>query len=318
MHETSHYKPIAAAARGICRLACSLLVLSQLSAGVASAQDVIIDEDERNQAKALALYFTGKFRVDDDNPQNAIPSEEERNAAPIDFGYFLTQLIEKGDGAIKKGDHATGIKYYLALARTLPEAGLTFRKLCVSYEALGQLEHAANSCRAVLEREGATTPDFVRYVQLQLRVPGDLKVEQREHLDAVLGHMQQQSADPVITGELRCQVGVRLQDKQRLKDCTSALEQLGVKGARMTSYQWSLAMLEGRYEHALEALTTVPAGEMSQLTLDNMTQLTKDKQQPWRPYWRKLSSSKAVLATLALLIVAALAYTLMPRRKAHA
>src|SRR4051794_9395254 len=103
--DRSAYKPhrrrVAVLATAGSLLACGLLV-SAVSR-VCAQPHLETPEEAKRMADAL---FDSRFAVDDEMPERRIPSAEERNKYPIDFGNFLMALAEKADEAVKKGDHA--------------------------------------------------------------------------------------------------------------------------------------------------------------------------------------------------------------------
>lgn len=130
-----------------------------------------------------------KFRVNEDNPSASIPSEAERNANPIEFGYFIQDLYTRAELAIEKKDWASSAKYYEALARILPDRAICFSKLCQSYQGLGKTEFAAANCAKAIQLEGATLLDHQRFIAATLDKK-TLSPKDVEDLDASMGHVR--------------------------------------------------------------------------------------------------------------------------------
>lgn len=275
-----------------------------------------LEEDLAIKEKTLSLYFDGEFKVNDADPEADIPTIEQRNANPLDFGYFLQTLTEKAEIALRRNEPAQALKYYLALARAVPEGGVSYRRICSTYELMGKLEQAQKSCLAVLDREGANAADYTKYVRLVLTQPGPLSAGQRSDLNEVLAHLKTQDAVSTLAADLECQVAMRLQDKTRLADCTSKLRSSGVKGTQMVSYAWTLAMLMGRYDEASQQIDRGREVGLDAAMLQQMEQLTADKQQPWRPYLRNVPPLGRA-ALLAAMLILAVGLALRWRRRAQ-
>ena len=101
-----------------------------------------------------------------------IPSEAERNADPLEFGYWIQDVAAKAARASKNGDHLTAARLYGALGKAVPDRAVNFVKMCEEYEALGDLAKAADACGDALLRDGARVSDYSRFVHLMLTKPG--------------------------------------------------------------------------------------------------------------------------------------------------
>src|SRR5688500_2775159 len=89
----------------------------------------------------------GKFKVNDDDPTKGIPSIEERNSAPIEFAHFLQDLTARAEPAFREKKWDRAVKYYEAIARTVPDRAFPYSRLCSSYAELGKIEIAAPNCQ---------------------------------------------------------------------------------------------------------------------------------------------------------------------------
>lgn len=110
-----------------------------------------------------------RFKVNDADPVSSIPTEEQRNADPMEFSGFLQDLISRAEGAFEKKDYASSVKYYEALARTVPTHALPFSRLCIGYAELGKTSIAAANCAKALRLDGARVLDHFRFVTLLLK-----------------------------------------------------------------------------------------------------------------------------------------------------
>jgi hypothetical protein len=129
-----------------------------------------------------------KFSVNEENPSASIPSVEERNAAPLEFGYFLQDLYTRAELAFEKKDYANSVKYFEAIAKTIPDRALSFSKLCQGYQQLGKLDIAAANCGKAIQLEGATLVDHLRFIELSLS-RGPLTPEDVANIDASVNHV---------------------------------------------------------------------------------------------------------------------------------
>src|SRR5262249_16766310 len=106
------------------------------------------------------------FPINDDNPLISLPNVQERNNAPLEFGYHLMDLTDKAEFYKAQGDPAKAAKYYEAIALAVPGRSVAFTKLCELYEAAGDFAKMLVACKMVLGRNGVTLNDYRRYVHL--------------------------------------------------------------------------------------------------------------------------------------------------------
>ncbi len=198
--------------------------------------------------------WLSRWPIDDAHPENSIPDEKTRNSDPLQFGYWLQDLALKAERATKAGDHAAAVRYYKALAQTVPDRAVSYAKLCEEYEALGDHDHAVNSCGEALLRDGAKVRDYTRFVQLTLAKPGPLSQKETAALKQVIRHMQEDPEGREASAELECEVGTRTSNVAELRECTAALSARAPDDRKTLTYQWALAMQEGQFEVANKLL----------------------------------------------------------------
>lgn len=121
------------------------------------------------QSHALPGDLATRMPVNDEDPVKGIPTLEQRNTDPLEFGYFIQDLIARAEGAFEKKDWARSVKYYEALARAVPERAISFSRLCSGYAELGQIDVAAANCGKALQLQGARVYDHFRFVNLTIR-----------------------------------------------------------------------------------------------------------------------------------------------------
>lgn len=113
--------------------------------------------------------FATKWKVNDEDPMASIPSVEERNQDPLEFGYLLQDLLMRAEGAYRKQDWKNAVKYYRPLASAVPDVARSHSRLCDSYARIGEIQPAIDSCRQALGLAGAKVIDHIRFVDLLLR-----------------------------------------------------------------------------------------------------------------------------------------------------
>jgi hypothetical protein len=141
------------------------------------------------RTSALPGDLSTKFPVNDDNPTANIPSQDDRAENPLEFGYFLQDLIARAEGAFLKKDWANAVKYYEALAKTVPDRAISFSRLCVAYAELGKVDQAAASCEHAISRGGAQVMDHFRFITLSLQKK-KLDPSYVAALDASIAHVR--------------------------------------------------------------------------------------------------------------------------------
>jgi tetratricopeptide (TPR) repeat protein len=191
-----------------------------------------------------------KFPVNDEDPDKSIPDEQAREHNPLQFGYWLQDVIHRAEVYSKHGKHDVAVKLYGALAKAVPERAISFVKMCEEYEALGDREKAVASCGAALLREGVLVRDYEHFVRLVLATPGPISDKQSKAVVRVLAHMKDEQAGRAAADQLECEVGVRLSNAQALESCIARLSVTAPDSPETISYRWSLAMIRGQIGEA--------------------------------------------------------------------
>ncbi|HVZ31675.1 MAG TPA: hypothetical protein VG963_04570, partial [Polyangiaceae bacterium] len=179
---------------------------------------------------------------------------EQAMRRPLQMGYFVMLLVERGTAASERGDHYGALKYYRALAKAVPERSQAFKMLCKEYEVIGDFEHALENCKLVLGKSGVTVDDNARFVDLTLRKRGALPQSDIEDVEAVIAHLETQLGNseeaPIITNQLCCDLATRLEDVARLEECTKQLRTLAPKDPKTLAYSWALALKKRDFHEA--------------------------------------------------------------------
>jgi tetratricopeptide (TPR) repeat protein len=273
-------------------IAAGAIVLAALSspAGVARAQGA----DPAAQP-AIPSGWLSKWPVNDDDPASSIPSSKERDADPLQFGYWIQDLIMKAEHASKRGDHAQSAKFWSALEVAVPDRAVSFTKACDEYEAAGDTDKAIDACGQALLRDGLTVKDYTHFVHVVIDKPGPISPKETAALGQVLDHMKADDAGRAAAVELECEVGVRTSNVRQLKECTTALTATAPDDAKTISYRWALAVLENRFTEARTLIAQAKAKGVEGPGLDNMERTTSEGA---RHYWTRLALWLACFALI--------------------
>ncbi len=249
-----------------------------------------------------------KWPVDDHDPAGKAPTAEQLRADPLEAGYWLQDVILKASIASKHGDHEAAIKYYQAAFKAVPDRAVSQVKICEEYEAMGQLDQAANACGLALTLDGLSVNDYVHYVRLVLKKPGPLGDKERLALANVINHLKEDEGGREAATQLGCELGVRTDDVARLQECVTALSTTAPNAPETIAYQWALAVRQSNYGRARQLIEDAKAAGLSDERLKNMRQVTDDGARRDRKAW--------VLSAAGLLILAgAVAYGLSARSR---
>ncbi|HEY5147892.1 MAG TPA: hypothetical protein VII82_14055, partial [Polyangiaceae bacterium] len=230
--------------------------------------------------------WLSKWPVKDADPVSSIPSNKDRDAEPLQFGYWIQDLIAKANHASKHGDHAESAKLWSALGVAVPDRAISFTRACDEYEALGDHDRAIDACGQALLRDGLTVDDYKRFVEVVLAKPGPLAPKETAALAQVLDHMKADDAGRPVALELECEVGVRTSNVKQLEECTTALNTTAPDDAKTISYKWALAVLENKFGEARKLIAAAKAKGIEGPGLENMERTTSEGA---RNYWRRLA-----------------------------
>lgn len=200
---------------------------------------------EPTEEEEEAPPFDTAFAIDDEDPEQAVPSAEQANANPLEMGYYLMQLAERAELAAKSNHHAKAAKYFRAMARAVPDRATAFGKACGAHAAAGQWPEALEMCRVALGTEGMTIDDLTRFAQVVAAKDSAITPEELEEVDEVLKRLDQEAGGNHAlverTLDLRCQIATRLEDVPRLEECTAALATIAPNSPKTFVYASTLA-----------------------------------------------------------------------------
>ena len=247
-------------------------------------------QSAKEDADAL---FASQFGIDEKDPSRSIPSAEARDAAPLDFAYFLMNLSERADEAEKAGDRTKQLAYLRALAAAVPNQSIGFGKLCKAFEGTKQYPEAEESCRAAIMLPGATLEDFDRYVRVVFAQERDLNPEQLTQLEQVAAHVHKEAPRSPMLLDLECQLAIRTKDAARYATCNTALSRLPDNDVKRLSYNWSWAMAQGDYAEAGVLIQRAQESALPSELVERMAHV-RAAQLPWwrRWYERVLTSTR--------------------------
>jgi tetratricopeptide (TPR) repeat protein len=179
-----------------------------------------------------------------------VPKPEERDANPLQYGYFLMDLGLLSENAVKAQDFAKAARLFEAMAKAVPDEALGYRKACESYEKVGERDKALALCGNALTVHGVVLDDYARFSKLQLGSSAPLSAPQIEGLNQIIEHLKKESGAEVTAAQIECDLGVRLEDSKRLRRCTNVLAQKAPSDAKTLTYRWALAMQESDFDAA--------------------------------------------------------------------
>jgi tetratricopeptide (TPR) repeat protein len=263
-----------------------------------------------DESDAPKRGWLSKWTIDDKSPSSKIPSEADRNADPLQFGYWLQDVTWKGEHFSRKGDHASAAKYFGALADAVPDRAIGFTLACNEYETLGELDHAINSCGQALYREGALVKDYAHFIELVLAKPGKLAKKETDKLAEVLAHMREDPTGRGYADDLECEVGVRTSNVPQLRECTANMAAVAPNNPKILSYEWNLAIQEGKFALAREILARAGAAGLPAETILRMQKVATTTER-----WHWIRVGLVVLALALLLGGSGVAARMLRRRR---
>lgn len=240
-------------------------------------------------AAAAPGDLSTKFPIDDNNPSANLPTPEQREAEPLEFGYLIQDLVARGEGAYRDKNWQGVVKYYEALARAVPDRAISYRRLCAGYAELGKIDVAASNCAAAMRLGGALVMDHFRFVNLTLQ-KSELGTQDVSEVEASLAHLRAHIADkkapepaasaeadalgkveqkeaartqktlPIDVEVLGCKLAVRLHDAKRIDACLGALRTHNAPAKVLLPFEWSRALVgkdRARVQETLAKATTL-------------------------------------------------------------
>jgi len=185
-----------------------------------------------------------KWPVNRADPLSSVPTAEERDGNPLEYGYHIMDLVDLAGMAVKKSDFAAAAKFYEASVKADPTTAVGYRNACLYIEKSGDIERALPFCRGALGAQGALVSDYVRYADLVFSAPTPTTKEQIEDLQGIIEHLKQEGR-AVAAAQVECDLATRTDDFKRLNRCSQVLSKEAPKDAKTLSFAWANAMHKG-------------------------------------------------------------------------
>ena len=260
-----------------------------------AAAEPVLREPKPGQLSVL-------FPIDDSDPESSVPTPKDRDGNPLEFGYYLQDLLAKAEMATKKNDHQAAIRYYRALSISIPNQAQGWSKLCQAYETAGDRQRAIGACKYAIDREGAELKDFTRFVDLLVSKPDALLPEERTAVNDVLTHLDKQPGLAVPTAHLRCKVAVKMDDRAALEGCTSVLAKAAPEDPKTVVFQWSLAVLRGQRDQAVRLVDRAKQVGVETDSIERMSRVNAASGRRWFGLLGGIALG-AVAVALAVLVI---------------
>jgi hypothetical protein len=268
-------------------------------------------------AAAAIQTLSSEFQINHANPEASIPDLKARNAKPIEFGYFLQDLVTYAQAAARAGDHLSESRYYRAFTKAVPDSRAGFARLCQSLDAAHQREEALAACKQALGLAGATVEDSVRFAHLVLAKPGSLTAGETDDLNAVIANLRGSPETRVAASHLACELGVHLESIPILTECTQQLAAVAPGDPKTLTFSWALAIRQGDAARARALVGQAKAAGITSQGLSRMERATSELEHawPWRWLRRLLSWRQGLLAVAGLAALSCVGVFLVRRRR---
>ena len=281
------------------RLACRLIGHRRV---VAAATGVVLTFALNPRALADEPSAP-KWQIDDADPEANVPTQAEANQAPLAFGDYLMELTARGITAMERENPESAVKYFRALVKAVPDRSAGYSRLCEAYAKAGDLVQADEACFAAIRHPGAKTQDFRRALQLRVARRAELTDEEIEATKAIVVHLRDQGADPLLIAQSECDVASVLGDGAGMEACAATLNELAPDDPRTVTYSWALAVKHRRFFEARRLLQRAEQINVEPNSLDKMRAGTS-------ALWRQMASSwglagVAIIAVLGLGVLGA-------------
>jgi tetratricopeptide (TPR) repeat protein len=216
--------------------AASAMLVALVLANPANAQDAGAGTPQPRGEPISSLA------INHDDPERSLPTPEQRDRDPLQFGYHLMDLTEAGTAASQRGDHQKAVKYFVALAKAVPDVSRGYMLACSEYEALGNRDEALKFCTTGIALNGARLLDYKLYTRVMLQKPGPLLPDEVRELGEVIGHLRKEPAGVAIAEDAECGLALRLEDPKRLEQCVNVLRMREPEGAATLTHELALAL----------------------------------------------------------------------------
>lgn len=254
-----------------------------------------------------------KWPVNRADPLSSVPTAEQRDGNPLEYGYHIMDLVDLAGMAIKKGDFAAAAKFYEASVKADPTTAVGYRNACVYVEKSADIERALPFCRGALGAQGVLVSDYLRYADLVFSAPSAITKEQIEDLQRITEHLKKEG-NAVAAAQVECDLATRTDDYKRLNDCTQMLTKQAPKDAKTLSFAWANAMRKGDLTEAQRLVAEAKKSAMKPEGIQTMEQATAaELQLP-----RRVARHWPFLASLCAAIAVGIGLTMASKRRTRA
>ncbi|MET0790993.1 MAG: hypothetical protein ABW061_05685 [Polyangiaceae bacterium] len=257
-----------------------------------------------------------KWPINDADPKQSLPTSEQRDKNPMEFGYHMMDLADKADIAKRKGDFAAVAKYYEAMAVAVPDRAIGYRRSCEAYEQVGNTEKALQMCRGALGADGLEVDDYLHFSKLLLAKPGALEPTDVEDLSQIATHLKAEQGAMAAGLKVQCDLAQRLDDAKRLEECATAVAKETPDDPKLVIYQWGVAMKQEDYARARQLIATARKSSLLPAGIEAMQRMTDEQSAPGRRVARLLVRHAApLIASFALLLAVGFGFWFRKRLK---
>ena len=257
-----------------------------------------------------------QWPVNDADPKKSLPTAEQRDRNPLEFGYHMMDLADKADAAQRKGDFAAVGRYYEAMAVAVPDRAIGYRKSCEGYEKAGDMDKALAMCRGALAADGLDIADYLHFEKLLIAKAGPLSPVDIEDLDQISVHLKAEQGGMAAGLQVQCDLAERLDDLKRLHECADAMARDTPNDPKLLVYQWGVAMKEENYTQAQALIEAARKKALQPAGIEMMERATREQSAPQQRIARAFQRHPAAFGVGAgLLCVAALAFALRRQLK---
>src|SRR5688500_614031 len=81
-----------------------------------------------------------EIEIDDLHPEKSVPTPAEALKDPLAMGQLTMELAHRAEQATNAKDPARAARYYVALAKAVPDRATAFSKACAAFEQAGMLK----------------------------------------------------------------------------------------------------------------------------------------------------------------------------------
>jgi tetratricopeptide (TPR) repeat protein len=260
-----------------------------------------------DQAPAPPGYHgLSKWPVNQADPVSSVPTPEQRDSNPLEFGYFIMDLADLAGMAVKRGDFAAASRLYEATIKADPGVAVGYRNACLYSEKSGNIERALSFCRGALAVQGVLASDYVRYADLVFSEPTAITKDQIDDLQGISEHLKTEG-NAIASAQVECDLATRIDDFKRLDNCVQVLTRLAPKDPKTLSIAWARALRRGDIDEAQRLVAEAKKSAMQPDGIQTMEQATSDELRlPRRVarHWASLvlASCTAMAVAIALMV----------------